>query len=126
MSAAADVIWQLAGERATSPLTFSDVAEPARAWVLAWLRTPKDGCEHADGRVLYTCAGARRAMCAPCAAAYGLAELVTHCGRCGALTGGESDPGSLSAVYAIGPDLIAAIVMCSRCLTTSTTERNEQ
>lgn len=112
---AAGILWTLAGELETVPALFDDLPDRAKMWMLAWLSTPKDGCPHAAGQVLYSLAGYREAMCADCASFAGLDALVGFCGRCSAPTG--DDPTALHAIYAIGPDLIAALSLCGDCMT---------
>lgn len=117
---ARDLVWDLAGEAETAPLTLDDLPEIPRRFMLAWLQTPREGCGHTDA-TLYAVAGFRRAMCAPCAVEHGLQELTTHCGRCQALTAAH-DPGALYAIFAIGDGMVAVLSLCSRCMTN---ERND-
>ncbi|MBD3941685.1 hypothetical protein IF188_08260 [Microbacterium sp. NEAU-LLC] len=125
---AADAVWAAAGDLDLVPTDdlFADMPEPARSWMLAWARTPHEGCEHAQGQVLYAIAGARRALCASCAAENRIDLITSHCGRCGALTGAQADPGSLFAAFALAADevpggLLCFAAVCSRCLTNDTT-----
>lgn len=117
---AREIMWTLADELERVPmLEFDDVPSPAREWMLAWLATPREGCEHlAPGVVLYSLMGARRAMCAPCARQARLDLLVTRCGRCSASI--ADDDRAVSAFFAWGEGLIAALTVCHRCLNEGT------
>jgi hypothetical protein len=114
-------MWALAEDLERAPvLDFEDVPSPAREWMLTWLASPRDGCEHVGpGIVLYSLMGARRAMCAPCARRARLDLLVTRCGRCAASI--ANDDGAISAIFSWGEGFIAALTVCHHCLNEGTT-----
>lgn len=114
---AADLIWSAADlDNVPSADILGDLPPRMRLWLAAWLRTSPDPCEHAgEGVILWRLAGARRALCMPCAVAGGLTQLVTRCGRCGAL----ADEGALFAVFAIDGAMAIACA-CRGCATDET------
>lgn len=114
---ARDSIWSAAGQAGIAPIGLDGLPPAVLERLRSWLRVPlQRGCPHTGTQ--YALLGAQVVRCAECAEGAGFDALASRCGGCGDETGDDGVQG----LFALTPELIAAVASCAACLNERTEE----